>query len=57
LELRDSYRQCLDGYLRLAETLTELIDELEETIMTIAQKNDQVMPLTTIPGVGYFSGC
>jgi len=55
LQLRDSYRQCLDGYLRLAETLTALIEELEATIMALAEKNDQAMLLTTIPGIGYFS--
>ncbi len=55
LQLRDSYRQCLDGYLRLAETLKTLIEELETTIVMLAEKNDQAMLLTTIPGIGYFS--
>lgn len=55
LKLRDSYKQCLDGYLRLAETLKTLIEELETTITTLAEKNNQAMLLTTVPGIGYFS--
>jgi len=55
LPLRDSYRQCLEGYLQAAQALTGLIKEVDTTITSIAEDNDQAMRLTTIPGIGYFS--
>jgi transposase len=55
LELRPCYRQSLDGYLRLAETVTTLIKEVTETIEGIAQDNPQATLLMTIPGISYYS--
>jgi transposase len=53
LEVRPCYRQGLDGYLRLAETVTTLIKEVTETIEGIAQDNPQATLLMTIPGISY----
>lgn len=55
LRLRACYKQGLDGYLRLVETLNGLIDEVTETIEGIVEDNPQAKLLTTIPGISYYS--
>ena len=55
LSLRTCYRQSLDGYGRLAETVTTLIKEVTETIEGIAKDNPQATLLMTIPGISYYS--
>ena len=55
LTLRDRYRQSLDGYISLAETLVALIEKLNDTIGWIVKTNPQATLLTTIPGISYYS--
>jgi len=55
LELRACYKQGVDGYLRLVETLNTLIDEVTKTIEGIAKDNPQAKLLDTIPGISYYS--
>ncbi len=55
LELRACYKQAVDGYLRLVETLNTLIDEVTKTIEGIANDNLQARLIDTIPGIGYYS--
>lgn len=55
MELRPCYKQSIDGYIRLSETLNALIDEITQTIEGVARDNPQAQLLDTIPGIGYFS--
>lgn len=55
LELRPCYRQSLDGYLALAQTITTLIKEVTETIEGMVKENPQATLLMTIPGISYYS--
>lgn len=55
LTLRDCYKQSIDGYIRLAETLNALIEEITETIERIVQNNPQAQLLISIPGISYYS--
>jgi len=51
LNLRFCYKQGMDGYLRLIETLNELIKEVTDTIKGRVEDNLEAKLLTTIPGV------
>jgi transposase len=55
LELRPCYRQGLDGYLSLVQTVTTLIKEVTETIEGMVKDNPQATLLMTIPGISYYS--
>ena len=55
LEVRSCYRLGIDGYIRLTETLQQLIDEVTKTIEGIVENNPQAKLLTTIHGIGYYS--
>ncbi len=55
LTLRACYKQGIDGYIRLVETLNGLIDEVTETIKGIVEDNPKARLLTTIPGISYYS--
>jgi transposase len=55
LELRTCYKQGIDGYIRLAEILNTLIDEITGAIESIAENNPKARLLDTIPGIGYYS--
>lgn len=55
LKLRDCYKQGIDGYIRLVETLNGLIEEVTETIKSIVEDNPKAKLLTTIPGISYYS--
>jgi transposase len=55
LELRQCYKQGVDGYLRLAGTLKALIQEVTETIEGMVEEHPQATLLMTIPGISYYS--
>ncbi len=55
LSLRPCYRQQLDGYVRLAQVLTELIAEITVRIEQIVAESPQAQLLMTIPGISYYS--
>jgi transposase len=55
LSIRSCYRQELDGYIRLAEVLTTLIQEITMTIKELVDATPQAQLLMTIPGVSYYS--
>lgn len=55
LPLRPCYRQELDGYVRLAEVMTSLIEEITETIERLVQESPQAQLLMTVPGISYYS--
>ena len=55
LEVRSCYRLGIDGYIRLTETLQQLIDEVTKAIEGIVENNPQAKLLTTIHGIGYYS--
>jgi len=55
LELRACYKEGINGYIRLVETLNTLIDEITEIIENISKDNLQAKLLDTIPGIGYYS--
>lgn len=55
LNLRACYKQGIDGYIRLVETLNGLIEDVTETIKGIVEDNSQAKLLTTIPGISYYS--
>ena len=55
LAVRDCYRRELDGYIRLAEVLTTLIQEITMTIKELVSTNAQAQLLMTVPGVSYYS--
>jgi transposase len=54
LEVRSCYRLGIDGYVRLTETLQQLIDAVTKTIEVIVENNPQAKQLTTIHGIGYY---
>lgn len=55
LVLRPCYRQELDGYIRLAEVLTDLIAEITTTLKQLVAESAQAQLLMTVPGVSYYS--
>jgi transposase len=55
LKLRYCYSQAIEGYIRLVETLNELIKEVTERIKSIVEENPSARLLTTIPGISYYS--
>lgn len=55
LNLRACYKQGIDGYIRLVETLNGLIEEVTETIKGVVEDNPQAKLLTTISGISYYS--
>jgi len=55
LEVRSCYQLGIDGYVRLTETLQQLIYEVTKTIEVIVENNLQAKQLTTIRGIGYYS--
>lgn len=55
LHLRPCYRQALNGYIKLAKTLNELIYEVNKTIKDMVVEDPPAALLTTIPGISYFS--
>jgi transposase len=54
-DLRPCYRCATDGYIRLAEALNLLIDEVSQIIKEMVEKSPRAMLLTTIPGISYYS--
>lgn len=55
LTLRPCYEQEMNGYLRLAETLSILIAEITATVKQLVSENAQAQLLMTIPGISYYS--
>jgi transposase len=55
LSLRACYRQEIDGYLRIADTLKVSIDEITKTIKDEVAENAQAQLLMGIPGISYYS--
>jgi transposase len=55
LNLRNCYREAVDGYLRIVEVLNCLIEEVGERIKGIVQDNREAKLLITIPGISYYS--
>jgi transposase len=55
LDVRNCYRLDIDGYIRLTETLQQLIDEVTKAIEALVENNPQAELLTTIHGIGYSS--
>jgi hypothetical protein len=50
LPLRPCYRQEIDGYVRLAEVMTTLIEEITATIKQRVSESPQAQLLMTVPG-------
>lgn len=55
LNLRACYKQGIDGYIRLIETLNGLIEDVTEIIKGIVEDNPHAKLLTTIAGISYYS--
>lgn len=55
LPLREAYRIPLDGYIKALENLSLLIKEISSRIDNLADKDDNVKLLMTIPGIGAYS--
>ena len=55
LNLRECYREAINGYLRLVEILNCLIEEVGERIKRIVQDNPEAKLLISIPGISYYS--
>ena len=55
LSVRSCYRQEMSGYIRLAEILQQLIDEVTATIEGIGENNPQAKLLMTIHGIAHYS--
>jgi len=55
LQLRSCYQVTIQGYLKLAETLNLLTQEITQTIEGMVEENPQAQLLTTIPGISYYS--
>lgn len=55
LSLRPCYRQEVDGYVRLAQVLTELIAEITVRIQQIVAESPQAQLLMSVPGISYYS--
>lgn len=55
LSLRECYRQALNGYLALASTLKEKIEEVEEEIRRLVKEDKRATLLMTMPGISYYS--
>jgi transposase len=55
LPLRPCYRQEIDGYVRLAEVMTTLIEEITATIKQRVSESPQAQLLMTVPGISYYS--
>lgn len=55
LSLRDCYRESLNGYLALADTLALKINEVEKKIKWLAEESGEAKLLMTMPGISYYS--
>lgn len=55
LKLRECYGMGINGYLKLAEALNELIKEVSEKIKEIVADNEGAKLLMSIEGISYFS--
>jgi len=55
LPLREAYKVPLEGYIQALENLSFLIKEISKHIDTLANKDDNVKLLMTIPGIGAYS--
>jgi len=55
LSLRDCYREEIDGYLRLMETLKTLTGETDRTIEKLVGMSPEASLLLSIPGIGHYS--
>jgi len=55
LPVRACYRQEIDGYLRLMESLGLLLAEVDEKIRELVHLSPDATLLLTIPGIGYYS--
>jgi len=55
LNLRECYREAINGYLRLVEILNCLIEEVGERIKRIVRDNPEAKLLISIPGISYYS--
>jgi len=55
LLLREAYQIPLTGYIQALENLTLLIKEISKRIDSLANKDDNVKLLMTIPGIGAYS--
>lgn len=56
LALPAGSRQALDGCLRLLDSLTSLLDEVEQWMVANLEEDDVVRLLLTLPGVGVILG-
>lgn len=55
LNLKESHRFAMNNYLGVLETLNGKIVETSEYIKELAENDEQVQLLTTIPGIGIYS--
>ena len=55
LSVRDCYRRELDGYIRLAELSTALIQEITTRIKEVVSVTPQAQLLMTVSGISYYS--
>lgn len=55
LPLRPVYRQALDGYLALNETLVQQLAQVSQTIRQQATASPEAQRLMTLPGLSFFS--
>lgn len=55
LSLRPSYKKALDGYLQVASSLREEIEEVEKEIKRLAEEDERALLLMTMPGISYYS--
>jgi transposase len=55
LSVRDNYRRELDGYIRLAQVSTTLIQEITMRIKELVSTTPQAQLLMTVPGISYYS--
>lgn len=55
LPLRECYRESLNGYLALANTLTLEIRRVGEAVRKRAEESEEAKLLMTMPGISYYS--
>ena len=55
VEIRECYRQEIDGYVRLGRQLNEEVCRIEATIEEEAKRDERAQLLDTIPGVGAYT--
>lgn len=55
IKVRSCYRQALDGYLQLVESLNQVIQEVTRTIEEKVKSSPKAQLLMTLPGISYYS--